>query len=217
MAFKAAIFDMDGVVVDTVPMHFNAWKRMFGDYGHDFTFEEYKLKVDGIPRIDGAKAVLADLSDEEIRKAATKKQKYFLDEIEKADIPIYQSTFNLISDLQEREIKVAVISASKNAPRILKRVGLLDKLDAMVSGNDVTRGKPDPQVFLIAAERLKVDPAECVVFEDAVLGVEAAKNAKMNCVGIDRYGDPSRLTKADVVVSDLQEINYEGILDFFKA
>jgi len=216
MSFKAAIFDMDGVVVDPVPLHFNAWKRMFGAYGHDFTFEEYKQKVDGIPRIDGAKAVLTELSDEEVMTAATRKQDYFLDELDKCDIPIYKTTFDLIYDLQTRGIKVAVISASKNAPKILNRVGLDKKLNAIVSGHDVTKGKPDPQVFLMAAEKLGADPSECIVFEDAVLGVEAAKNAHMVCVGIDRYGDPTRLAKANVIVTDLGEIDYEKITELFK-
>jgi len=215
MTFKAAIFDMDGVVVDTVPIHFNAWKRMFADYGHEFTFDEYKEKVDGIPRIDGAKAVLTDLSEQEIQEAAEKKQEYFLEEIEHRDIPTYKTTIDLIASLQKKGIKVAVISASKNAPNILKRIGLFDKLDAMVSGLDVTKGKPDPQVFLIATERLETKPPESCVFEDAVLGVEAAKRAEMRCVGIDRYGNPERLKKADVVVSDLGEIDLEGIEKLF--
>lgn len=216
MSFKAAIFDMDGVVVDTVPIHFNAWKRMFADYGHDFTFEEYKEKVDGIPRIDGAKAVLTKLSDDQIIEASNKKQEYFLEEIVNAPIPKYQSTIDLIFDLKSRGIKVAVISASKNAPSILERIGLIEKLDASVSGHDVTKGKPDPQVFLIAAERLGKAPSESIVFEDAVLGVEAAKRAKMKCVGIDRYGDRSRLEKANIVVSDLSEINYDDLIKLFQ-
>lgn len=215
MAFKAAIFDMDGVVVDTVPIHFKAWRRMFGEYGHEFTFEDYKEKVDGIPRYDGTRAVLTELSDEEIVEAGDKKQAYFLEELNTADIPIYKSTTDLITDLQGRKIKVAVISASKNAPLILERIGLMDRLDAMVCGHDVTKGKPDPQVFLLAAKKLGAEKSQCVVFEDAVLGVEAAKKALMKCVGIDRYGDPERLNQADLVVSDLGEIDFKKISNLF--
>lgn len=215
MTFKAAIFDMDGVVVDTVPIHFNAWKRMFGDYGHDFTFEEYKAKVDGIPRIDGARAVLTELNDKEIKEASDRKQKYFTDEIKKAEIPTYKSTINLIGDLQKRGIKVAVISASKNAPDILERIGLLKKLDAMVSGLDVKKGKPDPEVFLTAAHKLGAKSEEAIVFEDAVLGVEAARRAKMHCVGIDRYNEPERLKGADIIVTDLKDIDFERLSGLF--
>ncbi len=216
MKFHAAIFDMDGVVVDTVPIHFAAWKRMFEEHGHPFTFDEYKEKVDGIPRIDGTRNVLTDLSEEEIQKAAAQKQEYFSEEIEKTKIPIYDSTVKLIDNLQKNGIKVAVISASKNAPLILTRIGLIDRLDATVNGNDVTRGKPDPQVFLMAAERLDASANQSIVFEDAVLGVEAAKRAEMKCIGIDRYGEPERLKEADHVVSDLSEVTIETIEALFS-
>jgi beta-phosphoglucomutase len=215
MTLKAAIFDMDGVVVDTVPIHFHAWKRMFGEYGHDFTFEDYKEKVDGIPRHDGTRAILTELSDEEIIEAGDRKQSYFLEEIHKSEIPIYQSTIDLIDDLQGQNIKVAVISASKNAPLILERINLIDRLDSVVCGHDVERGKPDPEVFLVAAKRLHVNQDECIVFEDAALGVEAAKKASMLCVGIDRYGDPTRLEQADIVVTDLSEVDFDKLLNLF--
>lgn len=215
MEFKAAIFDMDGVVVDTVPIHFNAWKRMFAEYGHDFSFEEYKAKVDGIPRTDGAKAILTNLSDKELEQAAMKKQDYFKEELSEREIPTYVTTINLISELQKKDIKVAVISASKNAPDILKKIGLLEKLDAMVSGHDVTKGKPDPQVFQMAAKKLNVAASDAIVFEDAVLGVEAAKRGGFKCVGIDRYKEPERLAKADLIVSDLGEVNYQTIEELF--
>lgn len=206
MKWTAAIFDMDGVVVDTVPLHFQAWKKMAEEYGRPFTFEDYKAKVDGIPRIDGTRAILEGMDDATIREAGKIKQKYFLEFLRQGEIPTYATTLKLIIDLQGRGIRVAVISASKNATRILERIGLLEKLDAVVGGNDIARGKPDPQVFLFAAQKLGVDPAGCVVFEDAVLGVEAAKRARMACVGIDRYGSPSRLEKADLVIADVGEI-----------
>ena len=88
---KAAIFDLDGVIVNTVPLHFKAWKMMFSEYGKEFNFDDYKQKVDGIPRMDGARAILTDLSDEELKKAADKKQVYFLEYLNSEDIPVYNS------------------------------------------------------------------------------------------------------------------------------
>ncbi|MFH1622543.1 MAG: beta-phosphoglucomutase family hydrolase [Candidatus Omnitrophota bacterium] len=216
MEFKAAIFDLDGVIVDTVPIHFKAWKRMFTEYGKDFTFEDYKQKVDGIPRIDGGRAILKDISDEDLKKACDRKQEYFLEFIEKEEIPAYDSTLKLIKELQSHSIKIANISSSKNCKRLLKRINLIDEMEAIVDGTEITKGKPDPQVFLMAAERLKVKPEDCLVFEDAVLGVEAAKRANMLCVGIDRYNDPKRLKKADIIVSDLIEVDYNKLKDLFK-
>jgi beta-phosphoglucomutase len=215
MAFQAAIFDLDGVIVNTVPIHFKAWKRMFSDYGIEFTFDDYKKKVDGIPRIDGCKAILTDLSDDEIQVASSRKQVYYLEYLNDEGIKIYDSTIILIKSLLANKIKVAVISSSKNLHMILEKAHIKDLFEVIISGNDITKGKPDPQVFLMAAEGLKVLPSESVVFEDATLGVEAAKRAGMKCVGIDRDNHPDLFKKADIVVNDLSEIGHEKILSFF--
>lgn len=206
---RAAIFDLDGVVVDTVELHYKAWSKMFAEYGARFNFELYKERVDGIPRDDGARAILTDLPGKEIDRAARLKQSYFLRYVRaKKGIPVYHSTLRLMEELKSKGIKLSVISASKNCKMILRKVKLLDKLDGVVDGHMVHLGKPHPEVFLRAARDVKTPPRHCVVFEDAVLGVEAAKNAKMICVGIDRHGDRERLTKADLVVGDLDEVNY---------
>ena len=215
MPLSCAIFDLDGVVVDTVPIHFRAWKRMFEEYGKTFTFDDYKAKVDGIPRIDGARAILTDLSPTRLEEAADKKQRYFLEYLEEEKIPVYDSTVRLIDNLLAAKIKVAVISSSKNCRPILTRIGLIDRLDDVVTGKDITKGKPDPQIFLMAAEHLKQPPSQCIVFEDAVLGVEAARRAQMKCVGIDRYNDPQRLKLADRIVADAGEITVAELKALF--
>jgi len=213
MSFKGAIFDLDGVVVDTVPLHFKAWKRMFGEYGKNFTFDDYKKKVDGILRTAGARAILADISDAELEKAAARKQGYFLEFLKTDGITVYETTRKLIQELRTKKIKLAVISSSKNCPYILEKAGLTSLLDTVISGKDIIKGKgkPDPWIFLTAMERLGLKPDECVVFEDAVLGVEAAKRANMKTVGIDRHNDPARLIKADTVVKDLGELDYNRL------
>ncbi len=212
---RAGIFDLDGVIVNTVPLHFKSWQKMFKGYGKDFTFEDYKEKVDGIPRKDGAKAILTDLSNDELKKASDKKQIYFLEYLESDKIPVYDTTVDLIKSFKKDSLKVGVISSSKNCLSILKRVGLVDLFDVIIKGNDIKKGKPDPEVFLMAADRMKVDHSGCVVFEDAVLGVEGAKRAGMKCVGIDRYKKPDRLKKADLVVGDLGEVSFDEIKGLF--
>ena len=213
--FKGTIFDLDGVVVNTVPLHFNAWKKMFSEYKVKFDFEDYKAKVDGIPRYDGAKAILQDLTDKEIKEAGDRKQKYYLESIEKQAIQVYNSTVELIKEFKAKKIKVAYASASRNCRKILEKTGLIDLGDAIVDGNVITKGKPDPQIFLMAAKEISCEPGGCVVFEDAVLGVQAAINAKMICVGIDRYDNPLRLAGANIIVDDLSKIKYAQILKLF--
>lgn len=212
--FKGVIFDLDGVLVNTVPAHFKAWKRMFSMYGKGFTFQDYKRKVDGISRLDGARAVLKDLSSGELKKAADKKQGYYLGYIKEKGVKVYKSSFKLIKGLRLKGIKIAVISASKNCVLVLKKGGLYDKVDVIVDGYDIRKGKPDPEVFLTALKRMGLKKDECVVFEDAILGVESAKRAGIFTVGIDRHRDPERLRKADVIVRDLREINYNKLNTF---
>jgi len=214
--FKCAIFDLDGVIVDTVPIHFKAWKKMFSEYGIDFTFDEYKRKVNGIPRYDGARVVLKDLNDAKIREAGDRKQKYFLEFIEKEAIPVYTSSIDFIKELKSHSKKIAFASSSRNCKRILQRAQIIHLADSIVDGNDLTRAKPDPQIFQLAAQRLRCANAECLVFEDAVLGIEAAVNGDMRCIGIDRYDNLARLRKANLVVKDLSEIDYKTIEKLFK-
>lgn len=189
---------------------------MFKEYGKKFTFKDYKEKVDGIPRIDGARAILTGLSSKELTEATDKKQRYFLESLKKEKIPVFRAAIKLIKELRSKGIKTAVVSSSKNSPYILKKTRIDKLFDAEVSGSDITKGKPHPQIFLLAAGKMRVKPKNCVVFEDAILGVRAAKRAKMLCVGIDRYNDPKRLKEADLVVSNLRGINYDKLIALFK-
>jgi len=214
MSFKGAIFDLDGVIVNTVPLHFKAWKKMFEEYGKKFTMKDYEDKVDGIPRMDGARAVLTDLSKDELDKAATKKQEYFVSFLKAEGVNAYDTTVNLMKELKQNNVKIAVISSSKNCPDILGKIGLYPLIDVEINGKQILRGKPDPWIFSTAAERLNLKSEECVVFEDAVLGVEAGKRANMFTVGIDRRNDPERLKKADIVVKDLGEMSYDKLKNF---
>lgn len=211
MSLGAVIFDLDGVVVNTVPIHFKAWKKMFAEYGHDLTMEEYQQKVDGIPRYDGARNVLTELSESELKQAADKKQKYFIQHIDEEGVPVHADAIRFIAALKKSKVPRAVISSSKNCEKILKKIELYNDLEAVITGNDITKGKPDPQIFEMAAGKLGFDPGACVVFEDAVLGVEAAKRGGFKCVGIDRYGKPDRLSKANKVISSFDEISVDDL------
>ncbi len=217
MSFKGAIFDLDGVIVNTVPLHFKAWKRMFSEFGKEFTMKDYEDKVDGIPRMDGARAVLTEVSEDELDKAAAKKQEYFLDFLETEGVNVYDTTVKLMKELRKNGVKIAVISSSKNCPDILEKRGLYPFIDVEINGKQIVKGKPDPWIFLEAAKRLDRKPEECVVFEDAVLGVEAGKRASMFTIGVDRRNAPERLKKADLVIKDLREVDYKKLKGFIEG
>jgi beta-phosphoglucomutase len=213
MPIQGAIFDLDGVIVNTVPLHFRAWQRMFAEYGHEFSMDDYLAKVDGRPRLEGAAAILTELSPEEIEKAGEKKQGYYLGLLESEPVEVFESSLKVIRELKERGIKLAAASSSKNAVRILKKIGLYDIFEVNVSGADFEKGKPDPEIFLTAAKKLGVRPKEAVVFEDARSGVEAAVAGGFFCIGINRHANAGALAGADRVVDDLSEITVDEILN----
>jgi len=205
------IFDMDGVITNTVSLHFKAWKKMFADYGIDLTFEMYKEKVDGIPRLDGTRAILTELSDEELIAAAAKKQGYFIELLNSDDVDVYEDAMKFIKSLEKNKYMFAVASSSKNCKDILKKIGVFETFDAVVDGYGFKNGKPDPEIFLNAAKLINVDPLNSVVFEDAKKGVEAAKNGNMMCVGVDRVNDPDILSKADIIIEDFSKLDISQI------
>lgn len=217
MVFKGAIFDLDGVIVDSVPLHFEAWKYLFVDDFHiPFDKEIYEQKVDGKPRLDSIRLLLPHLSEAEVVKAGNIKQGYYLELLTKKGIKTFPAAFTLIKNLLDHDILLAAASSSKNTRDILKRVGLIDDFKAIVTGFDIEHGKPHPEIFLKAAAGLKLKPKECVVLEDSMAGVEAAKAGGFLCVGIDRNNKPQHYKLADLHVSDLEQIDYSTIAKLFS-
>lgn len=208
---KGLIFDLDGVVVNTVPLHFKAWQKMFNEYGKDFDFEDYKNKVDGIPRLDGARAILTDISDEELAEAAKRKQNYYLGLLRNDEIEIYDKAVNFVKEARAAGYKTAVASSSKNCREVLKLAGLTELFEGVIDGNGFKKGKPAPEIFENAADAIGLRADEVVVFEDTKPGVEAAKNAHMKCVGIDRHDNPSLLKEADIVIKSFAEISLDKL------
>lgn len=211
MAFKGAIFDLDGVLVDTVPLHYKAWKRMFNHYGYEFDWEDYEHKVDGKPRVDGAKAVLVKETPEQIEEACVMKQGFFLDMIDLGLLKAFDTSLALLQDLKAHNIVFAAASSSKNAPLILEKLGIIGDFETVVTSLDIPdgRGKPEPDIFLTAAKRIQIPIEDCIVFEDAKSGVQAAKAGNFYCVGIDRHDNRENFEPADFVVTDLGELSYE--------
>ncbi|MDN5324445.1 MAG: beta-phosphoglucomutase [Thermosipho sp. (in: thermotogales)] len=213
---KAVIFDMDGVITDTVPIHFKAWKKMFENHGYNFDFQTYKEKVDGKPRLDGISSVATDASSKELIKMANEKQSYFLEFVEEDPPKVFEDTMNLIKILKNNNIKIAVASSSKNTKFILEKIGILDLFETVVTGFDFKKGKPNPEIFLIASERLGIHPKNCVVIEDSIEGIKAGNNAGMKTIGIARHGNEKELSHATVVVNSLNDITLEFLQSLFS-
>lgn len=214
---KAALFDLDGVIVDTAKYHYLAWKKLADREGIYFD-ERINERLKGISRMASLEIILErssrNYSDEEKQKMAELKNSWYLEMIGRLKPDeILPGVIEFLNSLKVNGIKSAVCSASKSALFIIDKLGITKYFDTIVGGHDITKSKPDPEVFLIAAERLNVHPGECVVFEDAYAGIEGAKKAGMKTVGL---GDPDVLTNADVVYRDMTEVTFEKVMALFS-
>lgn len=208
---KACIFDMDGVLVSTEIYHFKAWQRLTETLG--FTIDEkFNENLKGVSR-----SVCIDLilkhgglqkTQEEKDALAAQKNQWFLEYVQTEITPknVYPGVINFLESIRKAGYKTAIGSASKNAPLLVEKLGIQSYFDAIVDGNMITKAKPNPEVFLKGAELIGVKPENCVVFEDAISGVEAAKNGGMYCVGV---GSPQTLTKANFCINSFTEMSID--------
>ncbi len=211
-SIKACIFDLDGVIVDTAVYHYKAWKRLANSLGFDFT-EEQNEKLKGVSRVRSLELILQwggitkTAAEQEV--LATEKNTWYVEMIShmKPD-EILPGAKEFVQACRDAGIKTALGSASKNSMMILEKIGMVDLFDAIIDGNKVSKAKPDPEVFLKGAEAVGVTPAGCVVFEDAIAGIEAAIAGGMKAVGI---GSPDVLTEANLVISGLDKMSIEQL------
>lgn len=206
---KACIFDLDGVLVDTAHYHFLAWKRLAKEFDYELT-EEINEQLKGVSRMKSLEIVLkhANISLEDQKKTslADRKNGWFTDYVYKMKPEeLYPGVKELFAKLKKDHIRIALASSSKNAQTIIEILGIKNEFEVVVDGNMIIHSKPDPEIFLLAAEKLKLSPADCVVFEDAEAGVEAALAAGMKCVGV---GSPAQLNKANQVVKSVRDFDY---------
>lgn len=204
MKYTAAIFDLDGVLVDTAHFHYLAWKETARELGFDFSSAQNEL-LKGVSRM-AALDILLRLAGRE----ASPKERQYLAEIKNRRYVAFAQTLKphdilpgvkaCLQTLRERGVGIALGSASKNAAPVLERLNIKGYFDAIIDGTKAEQAKPDPQVFVMGAKALGRKPSCCVVFEDAVAGIKAAKAAGMFAVGV---GKPEILLQADCVVQNL--------------
>lgn len=214
MEIKALIFDLDGVIVDTAKYHYLAWKELADELGFFFSKEDNE-RLKGVSRMRSLDILLEvgniKLSDERKEQLAAKKNTQYVEMIKKMQADeVLPGALSFLEKAKEKGYKIALGSASKNARTILKQVKIGNLFDTIIDGNKVSEAKPNPEVFLLGAKKLGVEPRKCVVFEDAAAGVEAAHNGNMFCVGI---GTEENLADADALIPSFENFT---INDFEK-
>jgi beta-phosphoglucomutase len=211
--FRGAIFDFDGVVVDSHPVHRRAWTRFLESVGKMVSEEELQFISDGRTRDDILRYFLGQLDADEIVAYGQRKEQFFRDEA--AGVRAIEGLPSFLQDLEEAGLVLGIASSASRGrvDFLLDRLDLKKHFRVVVTGDQVAQGKPHPAVFLKAAEGLRTDPAESVAFEDAFSGVKAAKAAGMRCVGIAQAERASVLLEAgaDHVVSDFQSLSYSKL------
>lgn len=215
---KAALFDLDGVVVFTDKYHYLAWKKLADENGWEFD-EQVNQRLRGIPRIASLEEILrhnnTDLPFEEKERLANIKNEYYVKMLENLNSgDIFTGAPEFIKALRDRGIKVSLCSSSKNAEFVLNKLGLTPLFDAVVSGKDIVNAKPDPEVFLKGAEALGVSRFNCAVFEDAKVGIEAARKAGMKAVGVKNKEETYELSHQ--FINDYTEIDVDTFIETGK-
>ena len=204
----AVIWDMDGVIADTAPLHFAAWQEVFGKRGRDFTPEEFRhgfgLRNDAII----ARFLGDGIAPEERDAISSEKERGFRRRLGSKIKPL-PGVVELMRSLAGRGFKMSLASSAprENIQLLVKALGIGGFLQVVVSGDEVSQGKPSPDTFLMAAEKLGVGPEGCIVIEDAVAGVEAAKRAGMKCLAVTNTHPKEGLAAADLVVDTLSGID----------
>ncbi|MCI8320944.1 MAG: beta-phosphoglucomutase [Dorea sp.] len=210
---KGAVFDLDGVLVDTARFHYLAWKKLAEELGFSFSPKQNEA-LKGVSRMKSLDLLLGigRLSFPENIKIelAQKKNNWYvqyLQTLTRNDLLDY--VLETLTDLRQKGIRTAIGSASKNTPLILEKTKLAGYFDVVVDGNSVSKAKPDPEVFLTAAQRLGISPEECLVFEDSEAGIQAAAAAHMFSIYL---GTPSHAVPADLTISNLREFSLSKIV-----
>jgi len=213
---EAVIWDMDGVIADTGPYHLKAWQETFRKRGVAFSEEDFRRHFGQRNDTIIGDTLGAGLPNAEVQAIATEKEDRYRQLVSQQVAPL-PGAIELIKSLVAKGVKMAIASSApmENIQLITGSLGLADCFQAVVWGGEVTEGKPSPQGFLLAAEKLGVEPGNCLVIEDAVAGVAAAKSAGMKCLAVTNSHPAERLTKADLVVNALSEVTVNGITALF--
>lgn len=209
---KAVIWDMDGVIADTAPYHLRAWQEVFRKRGKNYPDDAFRGNF-GKRNDDIIQSILgSQISAEEIEAIATEKEASFREKA-RGNIKPLPGAIELLRSLREHGFSLAMGSSAtvENIRLITRELGIEGVFQVIVSGKEVTEGKPGPQCFLLAAEKLGAAPQDCVVIEDAIAGVTAAKRAGMRCIAVTNTSPKTKLAEADLVVDTLETVTANDV------
>lgn len=212
LPIKGVIFDLDGVLTDTSELHYLAWKRLAAEEQIPFTREDNE-KLRGIPRRESLLLILKDRQPDEtqIEEMMARKNRYYQESIMSlTSQDLLPGARELLEELRAAGIKTAVGSASKNARTVIEKLGIEQLLDAIADGSSVNNQKPAPDLFVLASGLIGIPAAQCVVFEDAAAGIEAALAGGMWAIGIGPY---QRLKDAHLVFKNLTGVTVKKMND----
>lgn len=214
---KGVIFDMDGVLIDSHPVHKKAWAQFLASVNRPVSDQELEYVLDGRKREEILRHFLGDLPEEQVREYGQRKDEIFGKS--SSELKTVSGVEEFLVTLESAGLPMAVATSASfaRARGTLDELGILPHFSALVTGNDVANGKPDPEIFVRAAERLKLPAPNLLVVEDAVSGVKAAKSAGMKCLGIacDGREIKLRVAGADQVVPDFRKLNLQEVQRLF--
>ena len=214
---RAVLWDMDGVIAYTAPYHLRAWQKVFKKRGVDFTEDEFRRHF-GQRNDTIIKSVLGEvMSQEEMDTIADEKETSFRRRV-KHNIKPLPGVIELMTSLRQHGFKIALASSAPtgNIQLITQTLGIDNYFQSIVAGRDVTEGKPSPQIFLLAAEQLGAKAENCIVIEDSVAGVTAAKRAGMHCLAVTNTNPRSSLSEADLIVDTLAAVSVDDLKNLLK-
>jgi len=214
---EAVLWDLDGVIADTADYHYRAWEDVFGKRGVTFTREDF-MRHFGQRHDTIIRFALGDVSPEEFDVITHEKQENYRRRVSDHIKPL-PGAIELIKSLNNYHIKTAIGSSAplENVEIIIRGLGIEDCFQAIACGTEVPEGKPSPQIFLRAAQKLGVEPGNCAVIEDAIAGVAAAKRAGMKCVAVTNSHPGSSLKKADLIVDTLEVVGIGDLDGLFRS
>jgi beta-phosphoglucomutase family hydrolase len=214
---EAVLWDLDGVIADTGIYHYQAWVDVFDKLGKTFTEAQF-MHYFGQRHDTIIHGVLGEVTQEEFDAITEEKQENYRQRVARNIQPM-PGAIELIKSLGKNGIKTAIASSAppENVDIIVKGLGIQNCFDAYARGTEVAEGKPSPLVFLLAAEKLAVEPAGCVVIEDAIAGVAAAKSAGMKCIAVTNSHPRDKLEQADLVVDTLDDVSISDLKKLFET